>query len=948
MSIYKKLTAQDIAVIPFNAHKQYDFTSGSASSNSINHFDTRWTSESIDMYSSSSTEYGLPGDSINTIKYYQTDHLFYKNFKRDIGNRFGNKNYLNQRRDLYEKTNILSIPAGLYGHEIKPGTFFLSSSNHKVIDDTNGNLIISGTNLNNYPIDVRSNLFRLDPIKAFKRIDLNTFEGYHNGVFYLDGKKRVNPYPYYNSPDQGEFDDSYHFNPIKYENVNFSTGSIGSSRAKFANIVLDSFVNARIVSPHSEKFDFNPEDDFSITFNFEPRPPLLFYDSDGFGSPQVGQNIAPGTRIFHVDDEFAYFVRSGHNDGADDKIITTYDIVSRISSQLDDNGLSNLVNGEEANKAKFLAVGIGGSGYINSAGESGPFTADAIAVTASHFDILIEGVADLNSPTTSPDGTALTANPKLSSSFSEPLIGGGFTNTKNLLDFVQFKEDAPLHNLVMSGSSGQAGEADFLVGGMYQDGEPVPLWIANYDEVNLINKNLGFTTDITEAIIDKKILIASNNDDPLIHSLDNPLNFNPSALTTSGGNVFDEYLGLIYTSNFIHTANNPGATFITTVFPKATSATSQTTGVGPDGNLRITRVAQPPNAVVPGNIVVVGKFKWRALDRTLRYLVSKSTTKTIVPTPAEGRAQRLKTNTSGALQFKDVQAEPQYPFEIFHISSSIYFRRSDGDITSYVSGNIPNFINKTHHILCQKTGSTLQIYANGSLIGTGEDKITQQTQNTANVYIGSRGNESIADAYVSFKGATVLDSFVYTIVSGIDQLGTLPVFNSSITNAPPEFQRNYNGTIGNINIFNKALSQNEIANISESINGSPYIGNIFYQNGFVTITHPKYQNILSGSSGDGTIERLRFQGSHLIYENEYQCTIGEEEFNDTLNISARKIRSHQSEDLANFATGSLFKPYITTVGLYNEDNELLVVGKLGQPLRISDETDSTIIVRWDT
>ena len=82
MSIYKKFTAQDIAVIPFNAHKQYDFTSGSASSNSINHFNTRWTSESIDLYSSgSTTEYGLPADSINTIKYYQTDHLFYKNFK---------------------------------------------------------------------------------------------------------------------------------------------------------------------------------------------------------------------------------------------------------------------------------------------------------------------------------------------------------------------------------------------------------------------------------------------------------------------------------------------------------------------------------------------------------------------------------------------------------------------------------------------------------------------------------------------------------------------------------------------------------------------------------------------------------------------------------------------------------------------------------------------------
>ena len=96
------------------------------------------------------------------------------------------------------------------------------------------------------------------------------------------------------------------------------------------------------------------------------------------------------------------------------------------------------------------------------------------------------------------------------------------------------------------------------------------------------------------------------------------------------------------------------------------------------------------------------------------------------------------------------------------------------------------------------------------------------------------------------------------------------------------------------------------------------------------------------------INQLQFQGSHLIYEHEYQCTLDEHEFTDTLNPSARKIRSHQSQDLADFATGSLFRPYITTVGLYNENNELLVVGKLGQPIRTSDETDTTLVVRWDT
>ena len=145
-TVYKKLTAQDIAVVPFNAHKQYNFDSGSASSNSVNVFQSRWTSESIDLYSSASTSYGLPVDTINAVKYRQLDHLFYKNFKRDINNRFGNNHYLNQKRELYEEANILSIPTGLYGFEIKPGSFLLSSSIYKIVDDNNGNLIISGTN----------------------------------------------------------------------------------------------------------------------------------------------------------------------------------------------------------------------------------------------------------------------------------------------------------------------------------------------------------------------------------------------------------------------------------------------------------------------------------------------------------------------------------------------------------------------------------------------------------------------------------------------------------------------------------------------------------------------------------------------------------------------------------------------------------------------------------
>ena len=86
----------------------------------------------------------------------------------------------------------------------------------------------------------------------------------------------------------------------------------------------------------------------------------------------------------------------------------------------------------------------------------------------------------------------------------------------------------------------------------------------------------------------------------------------------------------------------------------------------------------------------------------------------------------------------------------------------------------------------------------------------------------------------------------------------------------------------------------------------------------------------------------------MIYEHEYQCTVGEHEFNDTKNISSRKYKSSTSHELANFTTSSLFRPHVTTVGLYDDNMELLVVGKLGKTIKNSKLTDTTFVLRWDS
>jgi hypothetical protein len=89
---------------------------------------------------------------------------------------------------------------------------------------------------------------------------------------------------------------------------------------------------------------------------------------------------------------------------------------------------------------------------------------------------------------------------------------------------------------------------------------------------------------------------------------------------------------------------------------------------------------------------------------------------------------------------------------------------------------------------------------------------------------------------------------------------------------------------------------------------------------------------------------IKFKSEYIIYENEVRCKIGENDFNMSTNPT---ITTDNSGSLRNFATSSFFAPYVTTVGLYNERNELLVVAKLAKPLSLSSTTDTTIIVKYD-
>ena len=46
-------------------------------------------------------------------------------------------------------------------------------------------------------------------------------------------------------------------------------------------------------------------------------------------------------------------------------------------------------------------------------------------------------------------------------------------------------------------------------------------------------------------------------------------------------------------------------------------------------------------------------------------------------------------------------------------------------------------------------------------------------------------------------------------------------------------------------------------------------------------------------------------------------------------------------------TESTFRPFVTDIGLYSENNELLAHGKLAKPIKLSDDIETSFIVRFD-
>ncbi len=156
---------------------------------------------------------------------------------------------------------------------------------------------------------------------------------------------------------------------------------------------------------------------------------------------------------------------------------------------------------------------------------------------------------------------------------------------------------------------------------------------------------------------------------------------------------------------------------------------------------------------------------------------------------------------------------------------------------------------------------------------------------------------------------------------------------------------------------------------------SPVVmGNVFYSHGIITITRDTDTSRLGMLDNNW---QLNYQSTNTIYENEILLVVDEDEFNTSTNPTAvdfinlqnvqyttsfEGIKRTSTYDAAIIKpeflayeysasidpTGSFKAPYVTTIGLYDENMDMVAVAKLATPIKSTPDLPVNFLIRIDT
>jgi len=209
------------------------------------------------------------------------------------------------------------------------------------------------------------------------------------------------------------------------------------------------------------------------------------------------------------------------------------------------------------------------------------------------------------------------------------------------------------------------------------------------------------------------------------------------------------------------------------------------------------------------------------------------------------------------------------------------------------------------------------------------------------------------DKYYGEVNAPRYDNYLQTDITQSRTLSSSSTYNQTVVSIPQRlFGENIvpsSFALIDNNLASSSLYDDGEGNVLNSLSSNLKSGNIFYSHGLVILP---IGNINSREIGDRVYNTssyleaitMSFSSTITLYENQYQCSIRANEFNYSQNPS---LLVNDTNEYYGFVTGSSFSPYITTIGLYNRNSELIAVGKLSQPLPKSQDIDTNIIINFD-
>jgi len=130
------------------------------------------------------------------------------------------------------------------------------------------------------------------------------------------------------------------------------------------------------------------------------------------------------------------------------------------------------------------------------------------------------------------------------------------------------------------------------------------------------------------------------------------------------------------------------------------------------------------------------------------------------------------------------------------------------------------------------------------------------------------------------------------------------------------------------------------------------VGRVFYDKGMVIL---KPTSSIAGGGltnggifiTNGTSLNIQFSSSITLYENTWKAKLEPTEFLVTNNISAKTTVTGTTNTAIELMVSGSLPPYVTTIGFYNDANELLLVAKPSVPIQRTADVAQTFIVKFD-